>query len=280
MKNNNQYVANDIDEITSSTKFLNILLNDKIKLPVDIQSLMKTSVHSENAWINVTPTLTEYNIRFANWIQNKNVKEYINVVNNKFLNVLDSRQLKSIVPFPKSQWYTKEKFDWLNNDCPLICTRRGKYNSGTYLHKNLFLKFITVLDVEIEVAMHEAIMDIIKQADIVKIDRVGTKTAFHELTDTIKDIYIPAQKSQNSKKFAYSTLMTLANIKVLGMKAEKYCKLHNIEVTDEMISVRDALPKDKLELIKKAEEYINGFIKYGGITDYNVLKQKLLGVNI
>jgi len=284
MKQNNiQYIVNDVKDITPTTRFLELLLKNGVnRFEVDIQALMKAPVHADNAWINVTPILKAYNTTLRNWLRSDSAKEYINLVNDEFFNsvILTELKMNKIVPFPKSQWYLKEKFDWLNQDCPLICTRRGKYNSGTYLHKELFIEFITTLDVKLRREMHKMVMSIIQQADVVKVERMGTKTAFHELTDTIKDIYIPAQKSENKKKFAYPTLMTLANIKVLGMKAEKYCRINNIEITDDMISVRDALPEDKLELIKKAEEYINGYIKYGGITDYDTLKEKLLGVDI
>jgi len=294
-----QYVAHTVSEITPTTKFLELLLKNGTKLKIDIQGLMKAPIHSDNAWVNITPILKAYNVKLAHWLRNDSVKEYINLVNDEFFNCCNLQQLKSsvndeffnsvnlaqlksskLIPFPKSQWYTKEKYEWLNNDCPLICTRRGKYNSGTYLHKELFIEFITVLDVKLRREMHKMVMNIIKQADIVKIDRADTKTLFKGLTDTIRDIYIPAQTSENAKKFAYSTLATLCNIKVLGMTAKKYCKINNIEVTKEMISVRDALPKDKLDEIKKVEEHLNGFIKYAGITDYNVLKEKILGITI
>jgi len=292
-----QYVAHTVSEITPTTKFLELLLKNGAKLEIDIQGLMKAPLYSDNAWVNITPILKAYDVRLHNWIRNDSVKKYINLVNDEFFNLLKMRQLKSsendrflnnakmhdlksIVPFPKSQWYTKDKNEWLNNDCPLICTRRGKYNSGTYLHKELFIEFITVLDVRLRREMHKMVMNIIKQADIVKIDRADTKTLFKGLTDTIRDIYIPTQTSENARKFAYSTLATLCNIKVLGMTAKKYCKINNIEVTKDMISVRDALPKEKLDEIKKVEEHLNGFIKYAGITDYNTLKEKILGITI
>jgi len=260
---------------------------------------MKAPIHSDNAWVNITPLLKAYNKQLTHWLRNDNVKEYINLVNDEFFNSCNLAQLKSsendeflnvskmrqsksskLIPFPKSQWYTKEKFKWLNNDCPLICTRRGKYNSGTYLHKELFIEFITTLDVRLRREMHKMVMAVIRQADIVKIDRADTKTLFKGLTDTIREIYIPAQTSENAVKFAYSTLATLCNIKVLGMTAKKYCKINNIEVTKDMISIRDALPQDKLDEIKKVEEHLNGFIKYAGITDYSILKEKLLGITI
>jgi len=275
-----QYVAKVAKEITLSTKFYELSLrgkNDEV-VEIDIQGLMRADVGSEDAWINVTPIMKAYGKKFADWTRNKNVQEYINAVNRRFTKLADLNQLK--IPFPESQFYKASQFDWLEQDCPLICTRRGKYHSGTWLHKELFIKFITVLDVELEIELHQMIMKIIKQSDLVKFERTGTKTLFHKLTDAIKEIYIPAQTSENAKKFAYSTLMTLANTKVLGTTAKAYCAKNNIEVTKDMMSARDALDEDKLKKIKDVEEEIWGLIRFAKITDYSKLKKEILGVEV
>lgn len=275
-----QFLAKSIKEITLSSKFfeLSIRGKDGETIEIDIQGLMKADNHSEDAWINITPILKAYNKKLSHWLRNESVKEYINIQTNRVFNSCNLQQLKDGTknPFPKSQWYKKKKYDWLKSDTPLICTRTGRYHSGTWLHKKLFIEFITVLDVNLRIELHEVIEEIVKQATIIKIERVGTKTLFHELADTIKDIYIPAQTSDNAIKFAYSSLMTLANMKVLGTTAKKYCLDNDIKITKEMISVRDALDKNILAQIKKVEKDINGFIRYGGVTNYNELKNKIL----
>jgi Ser-tRNA(Ala) deacylase AlaX len=73
--------------------------------------------------------------------------------------------------------------------------------------------------------------------------------------------------------------MDLANLKAIEMTSKQYKEIHNISneqiKEDKKISIRDYMSKDELEKIKKAEEHINGFIKYGEIFSYQILKEKL-----
>jgi len=175
-------------------------------------------------------------------------------------------------PFVKSQWFLKSKYDWLNNDCPLICTRKGRYNSGTWLHKELFLKFIGTMNVRLEREMHKLVMSIITQTDSVKKERQETKHKFHPLTLVIKNIYIPAQTRRDRRDYAYANIMDIANVKVLGFTAKEYKSFYNLDMNT---TVRDTLSEDELNDIVKVEEHLHGLIKYGEITDLQVLKSKI-----
>jgi len=122
-------------------------------------------------------------------------------------------------------------------------------------------------------------MHIIKTAEIMKITRKDTKVLFHPLTDAIKDIYIPAQKNENAKRFAYIHILELANLKALGMSSSTFKKLYNLTdekiKKDSKISIRDYMTENQLDKIKKIEQHIHGLIVYAGITDYITLKSKL-----
>jgi hypothetical protein len=135
-------------------------------------------------------------------------------------------------------------------------------------------------DVNYEIALHDMVMHLIKTAEITKVSRVNTKFLFHPLTDAIKDIYIPAQESENSKKWAYKLLMDLANLKGLGMTSQAYKKVNNLTTAkiqeDGNISIRDYMTKLELSAIEEAEKHIHGLIVYAEITDYHKLKAKIL----
>ena len=120
--------------------------------------------------------------------------------------------------------------------------------------------------------MDLVIRELIIHSNELKIERADTKFHFKGLTDVIKDIYIPAQKSETGKKWAYSSLSTLINISVLGCKGSKYI---NDNKLDPYIPIRDQLSKDNVARIDEKEEQLNGYIKYAGITDYEVLKVRL-----
>ena len=131
----------------------------------------------------------------------------------------------------------------------LLIKKRGKYNSGTWIHAELFLKFASWVNVEFEYDMHQLIKHLIRHADQVKIDRASTKHLYHPLTDAIKDIWIPVQ-SENSKKFAYTNLANLINKKVIGMTAKKYKEENGI---DPNASTQDTFPDDILKKIEATE---------------------------
>jgi len=263
----NTIIATNTRQINLSTKFF---LVEADGTEIDIQALMKANIDSEDAWVNINPILNKYDVRFFNWTRNKTVKEFINYATTDFLKSLKSESIK--IPFPKSQWYTKDKFSWLDNDCPLICTRKGRHHGGTWLHKTLFLEFLSVTDVGFRFEMHKVISSIIATSKVVKVSRVDTKFQFHPLTDAIKDIYIPAQSSEGAVKFAYSNFMDMVNLQVLGMKARKYREVYDL---DPKTPVRDTLPKRTLDEIAKYEKHAHGLMVYPGLTDLGEIARKL-----
>jgi hypothetical protein len=270
----NQIIITNQPEIRLNDSFFELDLNN---MYINLRDLYQANTYSEDAWIHINPILKSNwcsVTKISEWLRFNNVQEYINIVNNE-LNINKLTQLKNA---PKNQWL---KADWLDNgETPLVLTRRGRYNSGTWLHKELFMEFITSLRPDYRRELHKMVMHIIKTAETMKITRVDTKTLFHPLTDVIKDIYIPAQDSINSKRFAYAHILDLANLKALGMTSKTFKNLNNITPAkikeDGNISIRDYMTKTQLDKIKKIEEHIHGLILYAGITDYQTLKSKIL----
>ena len=280
----NQIIITNRPEIRLNDSFFEFNI-EEANISIDMRALFSSNTYSEDAWIHVTPILNSSWSpvkKITHWLRNDNLKQYINIVNNEFFNShnlwdTNSHKLTQLKHTPKNQWL---KAKWLDNgETPLVLTRRGRYNSGTWLHKDLFLKFITTLDVKLEIALHDTIMHIIKTAEIMKITRKDTKVLFHPLTDAIKDIYIPAQKNENAKRFAYIHILELANLKALGMSSSTFKKLYNLTdekiKKDSKISIRDYMTENQLDKIKKIEQHIHGLIVYAGITDYITLKSKL-----
>ena len=272
----NEIIITNQPEIRLNDSFFEFNI-EEANINIDMRALFSSNTYSEDAWIHVTPILKSSWSpvkKIATWLRYSPVQDYITIRNNQFLKVTSKLQLKHA---PKNQWL---KAKWLDNgETPLVLTRRGRYNSGTWLHKDLFLKFITTLDVKLEIALHDTIMHIIKTAEIMKITRKDTKVLFHPLTDAIKDIYIPAQKNENAKRFAYIHILELANLKALGMSSSTFKKLYNLTdekiKKDSKISIRDYMTENQLDKIKKIEQHIHGLIVYAGITDYITLKSKL-----
>ncbi len=243
-------ITTSLKDITLSSQFL-ALNTPKGEIVINIKQLLKESIGSDSAYFNVTQIAKLYNVRTVDYFRSARYEEY-----EKAMMRALSKKVKG------------EKFP------PLKKTIRGKYNSGTFLHSKMVIDFLRWVDVDFAVELDLFIQDLIVHSNELKIERNKTKVLFKPLTDSIKDIYIPAQESDNGKKFAYSTLCNMVNIKALGTTSKKFIEDYNL---DKDVPLRDQLDKSYLDKIKILEEDLNGYIKYGGITDYDTLKEKIKG---
>ena len=249
---------------------------EEAKISIDMRGLFNTDNYSEDAWINVTPILKSSWSpvkKVATWLRNENLKSYINIVDKE---IFKGGNLLPLKHAPESQWL---KADWLDNgSTPLILTRRGN-QGGTWLHKEMFIEFITTLRPDLRRALHKMVMTVIATADTMKISRINTKVLFKPLTDVIRDKYIPAQ-TPNGRTFAYSNLLDLANLAGLGMTSKAYKQKMRLTPAkikeDGKLSIRDYMTTDELKAIENMERKIHGYMEYADIIDYQVLKSKLL----
>ena len=262
--------------ITLSSKLLSIKTS-KGEIVIDIQQMMKEPVDSENAYFNATRVADFFSrSKELNKFMNlKSTKEYIEVLEEEFFDYTENSAIKKD--------HNQELLfkDYSKNKIKTHFVKRGRENKenkgtfGTYLHNELFFKYLGWCDVRFEREIHKAIKQVVLSANTLKIERENTKILFHPLTDSIRDIYIPAQILNDSIKYAYPTLINLVNLKVLGMSAKKYATLNSITV-EKGKSIRDYLNEDLLEQIKNCEEDLNGYIKYAKITDYRKLQELIL----
>jgi hypothetical protein len=278
-----EIVANN--PLKLSDKLLEVSFKD-VNIKIDLVSIFKNaklSLGSKDLYVEVTDIFKSKYCRFESvrkWTNNEITRRYLNTMNNNFLNRTKLSGLKNIEKrHPKKNWYDKE---WLDQPTPLIIVKRGRYNSGTWLHYSILLEFLSNVDIEMRIEINEKMTDIISEVQRLVINREDTKVLFHPLTDTIKDIYIPAQSSDNAKKFAYSQILDLANLKAIGLTSRTYKKKYSITneqiKKDGKISIRDYMDNEELEKIKRVEEDINGLIKYAKITDYQRLKEELFNI--
>lgn len=257
-------ITTNIKNLTLDTGFVRIE-STKGEIIVDIKKMMQEPIGSEIAYFNATRVADFFGRRkeLNAFMRLKSTKEYIEILDEEFFLITrNSRNQKNNI----RTHFVKRGKETLENI--------GTF--GTYLHNELFFEYLGWCDVRFRREIHKIMKLIILQSNEIKIERANTKALFHPLTNTIKNIYIPAQKSDNGKKFAYSSLMTLINMQVLGCSAKKYANDNNIEIdTKKGKSVRDYLSQDLLNEIQSLEEDLNGFIKYANITDYQELRNKI-----
>ena len=241
----------DIEEVHLKAKLL-ILETDNGEITIDIQALLKAPAGSEEAYFRITGLAEKFGKETKEFKKLPSVVEYIDIL---------KEEVKGGIIPPLKRGYD------------FIYTKRGKYNGGTWVHKELFLKFASWVSVRFERDMHRLVMRLITYSDQLKIDRLDTKFLYKELGKTVKEIYLEKQ-SDNGKRFAYQNLANLINLKVLGYTAKQYREMYNV---DPNVAIRDTLPDETLEEIIEVEKDMNGYIKYGEIYDYDTLKKKILG---
>ena len=78
---------------------------------LDLQKLLRADTGSEDAWINVTSILKEYDKRMSNWLRNKNIQSYLKEVESRI------------------------------GEYPIRATS-GKYHSGTWVHIIILEEFL------------------------------------------------------------------------------------------------------------------------------------------
>jgi hypothetical protein len=266
-----------IKDITLSTHFLEFQAPNGDVI-IDIKGLLIAD--KDEAYFNATQIAKSFadtdrkaTILLQSYLKSNKTKEYLKILDEMLNN--DVTQMGNIILSPKKQniklkiirrGYTKEK---------------AKLN-GTWFYKDLALDFFRFLDTRFAIMCDQLLKKIITQSHLLHIEREQTKVLFHPLTDTIKDLWILNQTAEQQIRWAYQIIMYLANLKAIGMGSKEYKKTHNISdeqiKADKKISIRDYMSKNELDKIKKAEEDINGLIKYGKIYEYGTLKNELFNI--
>lgn len=244
-----QIITTNLKEINLSSKFLK-LESDTGEVLIDIKQLLSEPVGSENAYFNATEIAKCFCKDIKEFLKNKSTKEYIEEL-EIVLNGGNSTYLK------------------------MVKTVRGRYGGGTWFHSKLFIEFAGWLDVKFKVRMHIMVEELIRYSNSLKIERDNVKIHFKELSDVIKNKWIPAQDSDNAKKFSYNNIATLVNMKSLNTTSSKYAKDNGIEI-EKGKSIRDYVSLELQQKIDQTEKEIWAFI-FTGTTDYDELKEKLCG---
>jgi len=219
--------------------------------------LLNQKSDNELAYFNATQLAKIFNVKYRDITRGKNWADYVELIDIEL----------------------NEQFCSFKNPQKAIIQKRGKYG-GTWLHHDLAIEFVGLLNVKWKRELHIFMKNLIRHTTVLKVSRENTKVLFHPLTDVIKDVWIPAQESENSKKWAYSLLLDLANIKALGVSSRQYKTLNDITneqiKADGNISIRDYMSKEELKKIEIAEQDIWGLIKYAKILIYENLKNQLI----
>ena len=162
-----------------------------------------------------------------NWLRRKDTIEFIGLwekLNNPNFNVVEFDQFKNEAGH---NYFTKKKKKWIDGVNAIgIISKAGKYNAGTYAHKDIALQFASWISPEIN-------LYIIKEFQRLKADeqkqlgwtvkRELVKINYRIHTDAIKDnIIIPLEISKEQVSFVYANEADVLNVALFGMTAREW----------------------------------------------------------
>ncbi len=162
-----------------------------------------------------------------NWLRRKDTIEFIGLwekLNNPDFNVVEFDQFKNEAGH---NYFTLSPKKWIDGVNAIgIISKAGKYNAGTYAHKDIALQFASWISPEIN-------LYIIKEFQRLKADeqkqlgwtvkRELAKINYRIHTDSIKDnIIIPLEISKEQASFVYANEADVLNVALFGMTAREW----------------------------------------------------------
>lgn len=186
---------------------------------------------SEGDFVSITDLAKIKNAEFPadvvkNWMRLRNTIEYLGLwesINNQDFNMVEFDQFKnesgknSFVLTP-TKWIEKTHAIGMK-------TKSGKYNGGTFVHRDIALKFAAWISPEIE-------LYVIKEFQRLKVQeaeqlewhgkRMLTKLNYLIHTDAIKEHLVPVELSAEQKSFIYASEADLLNVALFGMRAKQW----------------------------------------------------------
>lgn len=210
-----------------------------------------------------------------NWLRRKDTIEFIGLwekLNNPNFNVVEFDQFKTEAGH---NYFTMSPKKWIDGVNAIgIISKAGKYNAGTYAHKDIVLQFASWISPEIN-------LYIIKEFQRLKVEeqkllgwtvkRELAKINYHIHTDAIKDnIIIPLEISKEQASFVYANEADVLNVALFGMTAKQWRDKNS----DKKGNIRDYAEVSQLVCLSNLEN-LNAYLIEQGINQ----QERLIKLN-
>ena len=168
----------------------------------------------------------EPNVVISNWIRKVDTLEFLQLwesINNEYFKPTDFEGFKSK---PGHNAFTISPKRWIElTDSIGIKVKSGRYNSGTFAHKDIALEFASWISAEGK-------LYIIKEFQRLKMEeseqlewqgkRLLTKLNYLIHTDAIKDNLIPVNLTSEQINYIYVSEADMLNVALFGMRAKEW----------------------------------------------------------
>ncbi len=210
-----------------------------------------------------------------NWLRRKDTIEFIGLwekLNNPNFNVVEFDQFKTEAGH---NYFTMSPKKWIDGVNAIgIISKSGKYNAGTYAHKDIALQFASWISPEIN-------LYIIKEFQRLKVEeqkllgwtikRELAKINYRIHTDAIKgNIIIPLEISKEQASFVYASEADVLNVALFGMTAKQWRDKN----PDKKGNIRDYAEVSQLVCLSNLEN-LNAYLIEQGINQ----QERLIKLN-
>ncbi len=210
-----------------------------------------------------------------NWLRRKDTIEFIGLwekLNNPNFIVVEFDQFKNEAGH---NYFTLSPKKWITGVNAIgIISKSGKYNAGTYAHKDIALQFASWISPEIN-------LYIIKEFQRLKADeqkqlgwtvkRELAKINYRIHTDAIKDsIIIPLEITKEQASFVYANEADVLNVALFGMTAREWRDKN----PDKKGNIRDYAEVSQLVCLSNLEN-LNAYLIECGISQ----QERLIELN-
>lgn len=210
-----------------------------------------------------------------NWLRRKDTIEFIGLwekLNNPNFNVVEFDQFKTEAGH---NYFTMSPKKWIDGVNAIgIVSKAGKYNAGTYAHKDIALQFASWISPEIN-------LYIIKEFQRLKVEeqkllgwtvkREIAKINYRIHTDAIKDnIIIPLEISKEQASFVYASEADVLNVALFGMTAKQWRDKN----PDKKGNIRDYAEVSQLVCLSNLEN-LNAYLIEQGVSQ----QERLIKLN-
>lgn len=210
-----------------------------------------------------------------NWLRNRNTIEFLGVWETLYNPNFNRVEFDTFRSEAGHNYFTMTPKKWIDGVNAIgIISKAGKYNSGTYAHKDIALQFASWISPEIN-------LYIIKEFQRLKADeqkqlgwsvkRELAKINYRIHTDAIKDnIIIPLEISKEQASFVYANEADVLNVALFGMTAREWRDKN----PDKKGNIRDYAEVSQLVCLSNLEN-LNAYLIERGLSQ----QERLIELN-
>ena len=206
-----------------------------------------------------------------NWLRRKDTIEFIGLwekLNNPNFNMVEFDQFRNEAGH---NYFTMSPKKWIDGVNAIgIVSKAGKYNAGTYAHKDIALQFASWISPEINLYIIKQYLRLKAEEQKLlgwTVKRELTKINYRLHTDAIKDnIIIPLEISKEKSSIVYANEADVLNVALFGMTAKEWREKN----TDKKGNIRDNADVSQLVCLSNLES-LNAYLIERGISQHERL---------